>query len=137
MDLAHICYDDMYRSKVLFRNTSNRAYELKVKVLDLKFGFKVLTAHIFLVTQGTSTRLRSSFYLNYLDRFISYIVSVWLVFIIIVPCAIEIPVIIANSVDLIRRRVLRRLIWVHIVCHCPFYRTPGIMGYHNFIQYKG
>ena len=47
MDLTHICYDDRFRSKVLFSNTTNRAYELKVKVLDLKFGFKVLTSHIF------------------------------------------------------------------------------------------
>ena len=27
---------------------------------------------------------------------------------------------------LIRRRILRRLIWIYTVCQCPFYGTPGI-----------
>ena len=29
---------------------------------------------------------------------------------------------------LIRRRVLRRLIWVYIVCQCPFYGMLGLNG---------
>ena len=36
MDLVYIWYDDRYRSKVLFSNTYNQAYELQVKVMDLE-----------------------------------------------------------------------------------------------------
>ena len=33
-----------------------------------------------------------------------------------------------TALTLIRRRDLRRLIWVTSVCQCPFYGTPGING---------
>ena len=39
MDLLYICYDDRYRSKGLFDNTPNHAYDFKVKVTDLKLVF--------------------------------------------------------------------------------------------------
>ena len=42
----------------------------------------------------------------------------------LLPCFTEIPVLNANSVD----SVLRRLIWVCTVCQCLFYGTPGLNG---------
>ena len=47
--------------------------------------------------------------------------------IVIVAFIIDTFCILLQSVQtLIRRRVLRRLIWVYTVCQCPFYGTLGI-----------
>ena len=43
MDLLYICYDDRYRSKGLFDNTSTYAYDFKVKVTDLE----IFNANVF------------------------------------------------------------------------------------------
>ena len=36
MNFAHMCYDDRYKSKVLFSNTPAHAHGLKVKVKNLE-----------------------------------------------------------------------------------------------------
>ena len=58
------------------------------------------------------------FYLNSLDRSISYRRGVWLLF--IITMFIEIYVFNAHSVDPDQTPLLRRLIWVYTVCLCPF-----------------
>ena len=63
------------------------------------------------------------FYLNILDRFISYIKGDWLKFIIVMFCRHNLM---QTVLTLIRRRVLRRLIWVYTVCQCPVYGTLGL-----------
>ena len=36
--------------------------------------------------------------------------------------------------NMIRRRILRRVIWLCTVCRCPIKRTPGLNGLSIFIQ---
>ena len=65
------------------------------------------------------------FYLNLLDRSISYIRGVWLVFIIILYCR-NMSELNANCVDSDLMSHSVDLIWVFIVCQCPLYRMLGI-----------
>ena len=39
-------------------------------------------------------------------------------------------------IRLIRRRILRRLIWVCTVCQLPFYRSPDYNGLRHFLELK-
>ena len=52
----HTGYYNIYRFKVLFCNTPNNTYDLKVKVTDLELlclsvALKIFTAHIFQTTK--------------------------------------------------------------------------------------
>ena len=67
------------------------------------------------------------FYLNFLDRSISYIRDFWSVFIITMFLK-ELLNLMQEVYTLIRRRVLRHLIWVYTVCQCPIYGTLGLNG---------
>ena len=58
MDLLHILFDDRYRSNVLFSNTRVHAYDLKVKVIDLKILIvNILKGHIFRTNDGFGSYL--------------------------------------------------------------------------------
>ena len=63
------------------------------------------------------------FYLNTLDRSISYRRGVWIV--LLLPCFIEFSVFDANSVD---RDQTPRSAASDTVCQCPFYGTLGLNG---------
>ena len=65
------------------------------------------------------------FYLNSLDRSILYISGVWLVSIVIFVLKTLLNLM-QTVYTLIRRRVLRRLIWVYTVFKCPIYGTLGL-----------
>ena len=66
-------------------------------------------------------------YLNSLDRFMSCIRGACL-FLISLCFFYNFLNLIQTVWTLIRRRVLRRLIWVYTVCQCPFYGTLGTNG---------
>ena len=105
-------------TKALIRNrNSNRAFVARISDNDLFLRIDAL------INPFTPSGL---FYHKSLDRSISNRRDVWLVF--ILKSFIEIYVINANGVALIRRHVLWRPIWVYTICQCPFYGTLGIHG---------
>ena len=105
-------------TKALIRNrNSNRAFVARISDNDLFLRIDAL------INPFTPSGL---FYHKSLDRSISNRRDVWLVF--ILKSFIEIYVINANGVALIRRHVLWRPSWVYTICQCPFYGTLGIHG---------
>ena len=76
-------------------------------------------------------------YLNSLDRSISYIGDVWLLFFIkIMFCCVENSELNANSVDpdQMPHSVAWPMIWVCTVCQCSFYGSLGLNGLSGLVQ---
>ena len=89
-------------------------------------GFTVISL-LWILSKFNSFMPNRLFYLNSLDRSISCIRSVWLVFY-HYPVLEKLLNLMQAMYTLIRRCILRHLIWVYTVCQCFIYGMLGLNG---------